>query len=589
MIDKLIKVCSSDKFQKIENYIFISILMVFPLLLIRYGIDYTDTGYSITNFQTFGLTTGKIQIATFLANALGAFLMMLPMGRTYVGIVVYTSLFIGVLAIVCYLLLKKYFMQELVFLGVFMALCARWCPGVVLYNYLSYFLYALAVVLLVLGFEKNKKIYCFAAGAMLGLNVFARFPNITHCILILPIIFYCILEKKKVSEIFKIIAVCVGGWLVAVSIMWLIIECMYGPGAYADMVRGLFADAGNGGTYSPIAMLTDNFVEFWEYRKWIIYLTFYIFAGVLFYKICIKKWMKVVFVSIYTLGFALLMKYFHYWSVFTIKEYDNYLAVSFWIILFMISGWILAMKGCFTKGLSNEHRLICGIILCTLLLGPVGSNTGILASFNNMYLVFPFVLGILKEELFGNNSEFKIKRFTLSKRPIQVAVGLVTAITVLQLGLFSIIYIYGELGLNKDMNTRIQGNRILQGVQVSSGNAILIEEISAYIYENGLVGRESITYGNIPFMSFALEMPPALSTSWPDLETYTYDEMSTDLLAVDKPVIIINKYYSFSVFDEEVQKAAPKTKLLADYINSNNYIITFENEKFAVYMSKNEE
>lgn len=588
MIDKLKKICCSDRFKKNEHIVFCSILLLFPVWLIRYGIDYTDTGYSITNFQTFGSTAGKIQIATFLSNALGAFFMKLPFGKNYLGIMVYTALFIGILAVVCYLLMRKYYMQELVFVGVFMALCARWCPGVVLYNYLSYFLYVVAIGFLVLGFEKNKRIYLFVAGTVLGLNIFARFPNITHCVLILPVLFYFYLEKKKVIEVLKMLAVCVGGWISAVLIMWTIITCIYGIDAYADMINGLFSDASSSGTYNPLAMLTDNFVQFWEYRKWILYLTLYIFAGFGLYKVCVKKWLKVIYVGIYTVGFALLMKYFHYWSVFTIKKYDDYLSVSFWIVLFMIAAWILAIKGCFSKKTSNMHRFICAVTLCTLLLAPIGSNTGILASFNNMYLIFPFVLGMLGEELLANNSQFKIKTMIFSKRPIQLSVFYVTAIAILQLFLFSVVYIYGEVGFNRDMNVTIQENRILKGIRVSAGNAMLIEDVTNYVYENGLEGRECITYGNIPIMSFALEMPPALSTSWPDLETYTYDELSEDLYAADKPVIIINKYYSFSIFDEAVQRDAPKTKLLADYIDQNNYVITFENDKFALYMSEEE-
>ena len=254
----------------------------------------------------------------------------------------------------------------------------------------------------------------------------------------------------------------------------------------------------------------------------------------------------------------------------------------------MIAAWILAIKGCFSKKTSNMHRFICAVTLCTLLLAPIGSNTGILASFNNMYLIFPFVLGMLGEELLANNSQFKIKTMIFSKRPIQLSVFYVTAIAIIQLLLFSVVYIYGEVGFNRDMNVTIQENRILKGIRVSAGNAMLIEDVTNYVYENGLEGRECITYGNIPIMSFALEMPPALSTSWPDLETYTYDELSEDLYAADKPVIIINKYYSFSIFDEAVQRDAPKTKLLADYIDQNNYVITFENDKFALYMSEEE-
>ena len=586
MKEKIASLCRSKKYCSIENAVFIGVLLLFPLLLIRYGIDYTDTGYSICNFQSFGKTEGTIQMATFLANALGALFMQLPYGDTYLGIVAYTSIFVGALAVVSYLLLRKFLSQKLVFLGVFVALCVRWCPSVVLYNYISYFLYTLAIVFSLQGLKKNRTFCLFLAGVLLGANVFVRFPNVTHCLLILTVIFYCVIEKKRTDEIMKKIMVCIGGWISSVLLIWCLISLFYGVNAYTDMISKLFSGTEGDSSYDLLSMLTGNFVEFWAYRKWILLLTGLILAGVIVYKFCKYKWMKILFVCGYTAGFAFMMKYFHYWAVFTIKDYGSYSAISFWLVLFIITAWILGFKGCLTKRYSSELRFMSAVCICTVFLAPIGSNTGILASFNNMYLVLPFVFGILKEELCANDTELKIKKLSISKKPIALISLFAVAIMVIQGLMFSVFYIYGDYKLNADMVTKIENNEVMRGACVSAGNAYLIEDVSRYVAENGLAGKQCIAYGNIPIMSFALDMPQALSTSWPDLETYTYEDMAYDLQGIERPIIILNKYYAFSIFDENVQKDIPKTKLLADYINDNGYVVSYENEKFAIYKAK---
>lgn len=476
------------------------------------------------------------------------------------------------------------FSQKIVFLGVFVALCVRWCPSVVLYNYLSYFLYTCAIVFLLQGLKKNKNFCLYLAGAVLGANVFVRFPNVTHCLLILPVVFYCVIEKKRAGELIKKAMACMGGWISSVLLMWCLISLFYGVNAYTDMISKLFSGTEGDSSYDLLSMMTGNFVEFWAYRKWILLLTGFILAGVIVYKFCKYKWMKILFVCGYTVGFAFMMKYFHYWAVFTIKDYGSYSAISFWLVLFMIAAWILGIKGCLTKRYSGELRFMSAVCLCTVFLAPIGSNTGILASFNNMYLVLPFVFGILKEELCANGMQLKIKKLRISKKPIALVSLFIVAIMVIQGLMFSVFYIYGDYKLNSDMVTKIENNSVMRGACVSAGNAYLIEDITAYVEESDLMGRECITYGNIPIIPFALEMPPALSSPWPDLETYTYEDMQKDLSQIDRPVIIMNKYFSYSIFDSAVWEVLPKTKLLADYMNENSYAISYENDKFAIYL-----
>lgn len=584
MYERMRNIYHKKQFQMWESIFFATILLLFPLLFIRYGIDYSDTGYSISNFRFFGTNMGKIQLATYLANAVGFLFMKLPAGGTYLGIVTYTSLFVGCLAVLNYFLLSKYFAKEFVFAGIFMALCVRWCPSVVLYNYLSYFLCTLAIVFIIRGLEENTKKALFLAGIFLGLNIFVRVPNVIQCILILPVILYGIWEKKSGRDIVKSVLACVLGWLSAVCAVFIFISACYGKDAYFDMLRGLLAGTGTDSSYNLLQMLLCNFIEIWNYRKQVLLIGMYLLIGIVAYKLCKYKWLKILYFCLYGIGFLFIIKYFHYWSVFTIRDYTSYNAIRFWMIFWMLISWIVSIIGCLSKRYGSTVRTLCVMCMCFLAIGPIGSNTGILASINNMYFILPFTMGMFVLEMSECKSKWSIKKLNLSLKPIEMIVLLITAITAFQALMFSVKYVYGDMGLNREMNVKVEENRMLKGIYVSAGNAYLIEDITAYVEESDLMGRECITYGNIPIIPFALEMPPALSSPWPDLETYTYEDMQKDLSQIDRPVIIMNKYFSYSIFDSAVWEVLPKTKLLADYMNENSYAISYENDKFAIYL-----
>lgn len=101
----------------------------------------------------------------------------------------------------------------------------------------------------------------------------------------------------------------------------------------------------------------------------------------------------------------------------------------------------------------------------------------------------------------------------------------------------------------ENLHTPIAGNEVLKGMLTSPDRAEAIGSLSAYVRQEGLEGQEVILYGQIPSMSYYLQMPFAIS-AWPDLPSYNYSVMSADLerLAGDiadgqrqKPVLLLEK------------------------------------------------
>ena len=122
---------------------------------------------------------------------------------------------------------------------------------------------------------------------------------------------------------------------------------------------------------------------------------------------------------------------------------------------------------------------------------------------------------------------------------------------------------------------------------MSPERAKIMTEITAYVEGQNLKGREVIPYGKIPSICYYLEMPPAFN-SWSDLDSFQYSAMESALQElVDEidsgrcecPVVILN---NADLTYEESQKFS----LLKRFMEEYNYDLTFENEKFKVYLAK---
>ena len=99
----------------LENIVFPVLLLLYPFVGIRQGLDVSDATYSLANFQYFPSMDGTWMVATFLANVAGNLLMQLPFGSTLAGIYCYTALIQSVTALAAYSALRKRIPTPLMF------------------------------------------------------------------------------------------------------------------------------------------------------------------------------------------------------------------------------------------------------------------------------------------------------------------------------------------------------------------------------------------------------------------------------------------------------------------------------------------
>ena len=87
---------------------------------------------------------------------------------------VYCTLLLSILSVVFFVVLKKDFSKYAVFCGLVIAISFSWAPKVTLYQYLSYYLFNAAALMLLWGLRKENRRLLFGAGVVLGINLFVR-------------------------------------------------------------------------------------------------------------------------------------------------------------------------------------------------------------------------------------------------------------------------------------------------------------------------------------------------------------------------------------------------------------------------------
>ena len=173
-----------------------ALLVLYPLRHIWLGVELTDSAYSAGNYLYLEKMNPMWLFSTYLATALGHLFTFLPFGKTLLGLNLYTSLTISLLAVMGYIFFTRRLKYPafVIFIGEFIAINMCWCPTALLYNYLTFILMSAGIINIFLGLENGKYRYLFVAGVFLGLNVFVRFSNLPEAALILAVWAYGILE-----------------------------------------------------------------------------------------------------------------------------------------------------------------------------------------------------------------------------------------------------------------------------------------------------------------------------------------------------------------------------------------------------------
>lgn len=618
------------------NIFYMVVLALYPMLRIFQGLSVMDTTYSAANALFHDEMNGTWMVATYVANAIGDIFTELPWGNTVLGFNFYTSLVISLTAVSAFLFLKRDIQAGVLFIGELLALSLCWCPSSLLYNYITYLLFTVGALVLYRGACGGRDDCFVAAGIILGFNVGTRFPNVTEAALIVVVWYVAIIEKKKFARALKETFMCLGGYLLGFVIIYATIVIRYTTHAYGDMIQTLFAMTDKAEDYKPTSMVTAIFSDYLYAWKWIAMFAIAVLICALVYKVSEKSRSKNTR-YVLTLGFSLLAIAFvvrvcYGQGMFSFRYYE-YGSMYYWAVLLLAIVTVACLIYIFHLApLAGENlnlhrkKILSVIVLIITYITCLGSNNAMYPIVNNLFIVGPFICWVVYDLVVENVKGFRPKeKNEMSIIPLKygatiVALVVITATFIQGIGFHTCFAIQdGDDGMPR--NAKIVGYAVTDHIYTTEQNATNLQGLMDFYYgeycgqensDNQVADRSAtdataankklILYGNCPGLGFLLDSQTAISTFWPDLDSYTYQEWEADIkdvseritAGIEAPVIITSiqvaaweggdpDAINFWGVDTEKYNKDQKLADLIELMYKYNYKQVYCNDGYSVY------
>lgn len=597
--------------EKILYIVFLVVLVIYPLRNIRLGAELTDGAYSAGNYVFLEHMNPMWLFATYLGNVTGKFFTGLPGGETLVGLRFYTAFVVGATAVILYLFFTKVVRMgsTAAFLGEILAISLCWCPTTILYNYLTYFFFNAGIVVLYLGLVREKRVLLFGAGILLGMNVFVRFPNLTEAALICSLWYYGVLQRKRFKDVLQETGICLAGYAAGMGVVLLSITAKYGLDEYITGIERLMQMPAEASDYSALSMVLTVLYDYKFSAKWLIHMLLLVGAGCLVSFLAgrlrkgsgPKKGTAALGKLFFLGGILVLFRWWYAIGVFNVKYY-TYESMFQWVAVFLILVIVAGIYVLFSEKWTRNEKLLASMVLILIAVTPLGSNNHLYPNMNNMFIVFPagfLFFGRLWKKAWeydalpGGREGRKVSLF-----PARSMLAAFLAAVTFQSLLFGMVFTFRD-GMNGEKrDTEIEKNAVLKGIVTNAPLAEAIEGLTEYVESERLSDKSVILYGQIPAVSYFLDMPPAISTSWPDLASYNYAVLEEDMekLRQDssesgRPLIVLGRkgpeqWIRGEEISEEDRKRYmlnEKWEMIYDYMVEEGYEKGYENEMFVVY------
>ncbi|MBQ7482397.1 MAG: hypothetical protein IJT80_11040 [Lachnospiraceae bacterium] len=592
---------------------FLAVVVLYPLRWTFTGLDLWDAGYNCINYIRFGpgYMNPSLFYSTFLANVTGRLFSLLPYGDTYAGLRFWCGLVIcaNVLVSALFCIRKIKLDRWAVILGELLAVSLCYSPTVILYNHLSFLILTVTMILLYIGLIEEKNICLAAAGFLLGLNVFVRFPNVTQTALILAVWYYLWLKGCGSKEVISKTLFCLAGFAASCILMYVIINGMYGNGSYFAGIQGLFGISEGAEDYSAASMITGMMGAYVRGFRRIADMA--VFAAASFaivavirkirYKNAAKsdgtKWYEIIAGII--AGICLII--FSVTHMLMQFDFHHYITVILTAAMFIDLVMIICLFVMISSKADIGKRLISSLLIMQIIVLSVGSNTGISPVMNNMFLITPFMVHYMYLFLSGSENAVgmpegsyapeKIRTISPALRRISaLVVTIAIAAYYIQCVMFGLGYVYEDAKNGIGGRASVIDNRVLSGIRMNEERAEWMQGLTDYINEGQLAGHDVIVYGYAPALVYYLSLEPVIG-SWPDLDSYAASSMRTDMNALEEHIDKKEAECPIIIFDdrnikEQQEHNAEKWKILSDFMDKYDYKKTFSNSRFSIYENK---
>jgi hypothetical protein len=552
-----------------------AVLAIYPFLFIWQGLSISDEGNALTIYQRILSDPKSIHdtFATWGTSLAGGAWLHFFGDMGLVGVRVAGAVISLVTLLFSYLLYRKCMRHDTFLMGTLLAFlfCFHFfSPTILNYNNLSILLYAVAMVSIWYGLENRKWPLLFAAGILLGANIFVRLPNLLGLSLMLAIPFSGTIRKVSTAVQLKQFLAMSTGLVMSVFLMVLLMRMLGHDEFYIQSVRKLFESAQS--DHGPYQWYNLLFPILKGYYQLLVdgTLVFLLLAGFVYLMIRFDgihihlKWLLLVFGAI---------AYYRYYNEIGIVIGGRYL--SFLTAASFISLCLVAFN---IRNSSHELRLASFLMLMIFITWPLGSGAG----FTNYVYLVPLALPVtffLLNEVKHVALQFHVQDGKSSGIALVLDRGWVARIRPVVLTGIILFSVSNALAYTFDdaYDRFVLGSRIdhknLRHVFTTESRArkleSLLQELSKYVKKNDTL----FVVWTGPLINYLTETRPYLAHPWTEI----YNRRQLDELIGERaragqfPVTV---RYNGTSYDD----------ILFNFLGKCSYKKAWNNDSFSIYI-----
>ena len=399
--------------------------------------------------------------------------------------------------------------------------------------------------------RKKQRWMLAGAGVLLGTNVLVRFSNLPEAAMIVAVWAYNVIlwrEEKNgktqkgteesgawLQEGFwhrlgRHTLWCLLGYVAALIVLLGYIHFRYGIGEYIAGIMRLFAMTENAADYKAASMIMGLAGDYLENLYWVIRIGIIVLGGLALFFVGGKLEKMLcgvaggkcagifhVGIRVFWAAVCVAMLVWLYGRNFCSLLFYSYDPVRRPCILFLMLTMLIGVIRIFHKDSPKEEKLLSGMLILVILLTSIGSNNRTFPSWNNLFVAAPYTFWQCWRFVSGG------KKLSLTGRRagcggegapgIQGIFFPVKAVLLTFLGLcmfqavgFGAVYVFAESTGVQNAVAYVENNKILKNIKMPAERAAWLTELTAFVEQEGLYGREVILYGRIPGLSYYLQM-----------------------------------------------------------------------------------
>jgi hypothetical protein len=552
-------------------------LFIYPLLFIWQGLDVTDSGFFLSNYQLFfeDANIRSVHVA-WLTNVIGGLWWNLFGNLGVIGFKLLWVLMIWIGFYLAYRLLKPYSSKLLLGWALFITLLAVTNRGGNWFNYntMTSVLYMAGAWTLMEGLRQHSRNFLIASGFLLGISVFARLPNILAMSLAAIILIHGILNKSRLRTLINDLLIFSLGGLISLSVVLIAMEWLAHRHLFIEEVQHLFSQAEKADYHHSSHALLYLFIKdhilagIAGIACSLALIGVSMLANKLFQPKSGLWWLSIFgLAGLATVAF-LLWHGFWRWTI---------PGILYLVLIAYIFGFIKQ---------SIEYRILALIALGVLVLVPLGSGNGIHNAIHGMWIALPIVL------LFFMQPTVTIRNWKWSQESFNYARVLVITTLVLSSLVQAMSYTYRDSKNRLEMTATVE-HPLLIGVLTTNERAKVMQELLDELKEYVKPGDFIFAYEEISLIHFLTQTRPYLYHTWPMLEHPTSFKKLLEKAEIERPLlpVVVRAKASTSArhwpnnLDEGLEPYEPEIsnrQLAEDFLNRHQYVKVWENLFFEI-------